>query len=68
MMAMLESLFERRLGPMETRFDAFTQRLDKVADRVEHLDQVVLNTEQDWDEEEEEEDMRINDDYADHPL
>ena len=50
---------------MEARFDTFTQRLDKVADRVEHLDQVVLNTEEYYDEEEEEDGMRINDDYAD---
>ena len=49
---------------MEARFDTFAERLDKVADKVEQLD-LVVNTDEGYYEEEEDEGMRINDEFAD---
>ena len=49
---------------MEARFDTFAERLDKVADKVEQLD-LVVNTDEGYYEEEEDEGMRLNDEFAD---
>ena len=48
---------------MEARFDTFAERLDKVAGKVEQLD-LVVNTDEGY-YEEEDEGMRINDEFAD---
>ena len=66
-MAMLEGLFERKLGPVAFQVTGIAKDLENLTRRVEHLDQIVLADEMRYEEEEEEDEDQeaINDQHAD---